>query len=378
VGFYLQSDIGLIPQSAKLYIFINALRVTTSERQIIRDQLQTSGKTLVWLYAPGVFDEKGLSRNEVSEIVGVSLKAQPWNSRVGTLFTEERHPIIERLRGGKRMGADDLINPSFTTNDPTVTVLGEYAQTGSPSVVARIMPGGWKTVFIGEPHLTGELIRGLYRFAGVHVYDAQDDVVVEGNGVLLIHAPYTGQRTISLPQPSAVYCVSEYRLISPQINSFRHFMRGRSTHFFLMGSLAEIAQSLDITEADLLATSQPAAERPTRNDGGDGRRREASDRRETGEHLENDEPGSEFSVVAEVLDAVVNPEVLEGLPTEDELLGRPEVRLDAENIDQATPSKRRRWNRRRQRVQRSGDSTPVSIDSMLQELAPRRIDDDKE
>ena len=60
VGFYLQSDVTQADfPDAKLYLFLNALRVTTAERQAIREKLQRPGKTLAWLYAPAVFDEKG-------------------------------------------------------------------------------------------------------------------------------------------------------------------------------------------------------------------------------------------------------------------------------------------------------------------------------
>ena len=54
VGFYLQSDVTQESfPDAKLYLFLNALRVTTAERRAIREKLQRPGKTLAWLYAPG-------------------------------------------------------------------------------------------------------------------------------------------------------------------------------------------------------------------------------------------------------------------------------------------------------------------------------------
>ena len=84
VGFYLQSDVTRdnVPD-AKLYLFLNALRLTTAERQAVREKLQKPGKTLAWLYAAGIFDENGPSAEEVGEVVGMTLRAQPWNSRGG-------------------------------------------------------------------------------------------------------------------------------------------------------------------------------------------------------------------------------------------------------------------------------------------------------
>ena len=106
VGFYLQSDVTRadFPDS-KLYLFLNALRLTTAERQAIRERLQKPGKTLAWLYAPGVFDENGPSSEEVGEVVGMALRPQPWNSRGGSLALDIKHPITERIRGVKKRSA---------------------------------------------------------------------------------------------------------------------------------------------------------------------------------------------------------------------------------------------------------------------------------
>ena len=198
VGFYLQSDVtqSSFPD-AKLYLFLNALRVTTAERLAIREKLQRPGKTLAWLYAPAMFDEKGAATPESSELVGMVLRLQPWNARLGSQTTEARHPITERLRSSQKVGQDETLNPSFAVSDPQATVLAEYTASGVPSLAVREHPGGWKSVFFGDPHLSVELLRGLYQYAGVALYDTQDDITyVSGDGVLLIHAPFTGQRTL--------------------------------------------------------------------------------------------------------------------------------------------------------------------------------------
>lgn len=372
VGFYLQSDLPILPADAKVYIFLNALRVTTTERHAIRERLQVSGKTLVWLYGPGLFDEKGQSRQEVAEIVGQALKPQPWNSRVGTLFTEERHPIIERLHGGKRMGSEEIINPSYTSSDPQGAVLGEYIQTGAPSIVARNMPGGWRSVFVGDPHLTGELVRGIFRYAGVHVFDLQDDIVAAGNGCLLVHAPYTGQRTLHLPKQAAVYSLTENRLVSPQASSFRYFMRGRSTHFFLYGSLDDLSAALELSVHDLRASHQVHRDRPEQ-DSSNGQSGE-SDSGEMAERVERNESELDFEPqdVVQIIGGMEMPDNVDELPSEDEALGKLDTAAQPEPGAAATPSRRRRWNRRRQKSNRSENTTPVSIDELLGDLTQRK------
>lgn len=249
VGFHLQSDVlrDDLPD-AKLYLFVNALRLTTDERQAIRERLHRTGNTLVWLYAPGVFDERGLAEQEAGDTVGISLSLQPWNTRLGSQLTDVQHPLTERLRSGKRvLGQDEIINPSFTVSDPQATVLAEYTANGAPSLAVREHSDGCQSVFMGDPHLTAELLRGLYAYAGVAQYESQDDVLYAGPGTLTLHAPYTGQRTITLPRRATVYDVTDDKIIAVNAKSFRVFLRARTTRVFLWGTTDAITTSTGLT-----------------------------------------------------------------------------------------------------------------------------------
>ena len=261
VGFYLQSDVtrSNFPD-AKLYLFLNALRLTTEERTAIREKLQKPGKTLAWLYAPGIFDENGPSTEDVGEVVGLALRPQPWNSRGGSLATEGKHPISERIRGTRKIGSEEILNPLYAVSDPQATIVAEYVSTGATSLATREHKGGWKSVFFGDPDLTTELLRGLYAYANVPVYDGQDDIVYAGaDGSLTIHGPFTGQRTVSLPRRASVYDVFDDKIIATNTRSFRAFVRARTTRLFLWGEGRELAAA---TGLDLPAQSAEAADAP--------------------------------------------------------------------------------------------------------------------
>ena len=45
----------------KLYIFLNTLYLTSAERSVIKKRVQGDNKVAVWIYAPGVLSESGLS-----------------------------------------------------------------------------------------------------------------------------------------------------------------------------------------------------------------------------------------------------------------------------------------------------------------------------
>ncbi len=264
VGFYLQSDV-LLPNfpDAKLYLFLNALRITTEERAAIREKLQKPGKTLAWLYAPGVFDENGPSSEEAGEVVGMSLRQQPWNSRGGSVAAEIKHPITEKIRGVKKLGTDEILNPLFAVSDPQAVVIAEYAATGAASLAAREHKAGWKSVFFGDPALTTELLRGLYAYAGIPVYDAQDDIVFAGaDGSLTLHGSFTGQRTVNLPRKASVYDVFDGKILAANARSFRAFVRARTTRLYLWGDGPALARATGLELPDSTAEVEAAPPPP--------------------------------------------------------------------------------------------------------------------
>jgi hypothetical protein len=372
VGFYLQSDIVRDDfPDAPLYLFLNAFRITTQERQAVRDKLQRQGKTLAWLYAPGLFDEEGPAKQEIGEIVGMSLRLQPWNAKVGSQLVDIRHPLTERVRSGKRVGQEEILNPSFAVSDPQATILGEYISTGAPSIAVREHPAGWKSVFFGDPHITVELLRGLFAYAGVPLYDSQDDIVLASrDGSLLLHAPYTGQRTVHLPEKSTVYDVAEDKIVVVDSRSFRTFLRARTSRLFLFGSSSIIAQATGLE----IPVAPPPQQRPA----------PAPEPRRVA--VEDEDAIDESVDIVEDPTIPELPRLIPGLDTiEAADIGDGEEGAPESLEEITSPQPRSRWQRRRAaaRARREAerkakaatnpDGTPASVDiaALLPDLPPR-------
>ncbi len=370
VGFYLQSDITRpdFPE-AKLYLFLNALRLTTAERQAVRERLQTPGRTLAWLYAPGLFDENGPSPDEASEVVGMALRPQPWNSRGGSVPTEARGAFAKRLRGVKRLGTDELLNPLYAVSDPQATALAEYSATGAASLAVRENPGGWKSVFIGDPALSPELLRGLLTYAGVTAYGGGEDIVyASSDGVLTLHGASAGTRTIALPRRASVLDVFGDTIVASGTRSFRIPVRARETRLLLWGDGEALARTtgLDLPEAEEAPEPTPAPAPPVKP---------------------------------------INPplprsvRVIPGLDAAETLLNADEAEDSGESAaedaegaadgDDAAPARRSRWQRRRAALRAKRDAEraaktaesgtdgetpapPVDMATLLPGLPPRR------
>lgn len=243
VGFYLQSDVLAknFPTDAKLYVFLTPYRMPADQRAAIKEKLQNGGKTVVWMYAPGVCDARGEPEEGAHEIVGITLRQQSWNSDIGSRIVDTRHPITEGIQN-RHVGARERLNPSFSVDDdsPGITVIGEYVQSGLPSIAVREM-ANWRTVFCGEPALTAELFRGLCRYAGVHLYTTGgEDYVFAGDGWLTIHTARDGSRTIHLPPSRDLFSLDDMQLVAQNSSEHRLFMKGRTTYSFFVGTTDEM------------------------------------------------------------------------------------------------------------------------------------------
>lgn len=243
VGYYLQTDIlaKTFPTDAKLYVFLTPYRLPADQRAAIKEKLLQGGKTVVWMYAPGLFDARGEPEEGAHELVGITLRQQSWNSEVGSRILDNRHAITTGIQN-KHVGVRERLNPSFSVDDdsPGISVLAEYQQSGLPSIAVREMPG-WRTVYCGEPTLSADLLRGLCRHAGVHLYTAAgDDYVFAGDGWVTVHTTRDGNRTIQLPPSLDLFSLDEMRLVAQNSSEYRAFMKGRTTYSFFVGSAEEM------------------------------------------------------------------------------------------------------------------------------------------
>jgi hypothetical protein len=266
VGFYLQSDLAssAFPTDAKLYVFLNPYRLPAEQREAIKEKLQNGGKTLVWMYAAGVCDERGNPDESAHELVGIALRQQSFNAEVGSRISDSRHAITNRI-AEREFGARERINPSYYVHDdePGLTVLAEFAQSGLASIALREF-NGWRSVFIGEPAITTDLIRGLCKYAGVHLYTTYgDDYVTVGHGWLTLHAVREGNRTLLLPAGTALYDLTESKVIADSVTEHKLFAKARSTRTFFVAPLEEMrALGLPGAEKPKVRRRAAAAEEP--------------------------------------------------------------------------------------------------------------------
>ena len=136
-------------------------------------------------------------------------------------MTDTGHPITAGVPEGYTFGGLDRdlpaygqMPPSWYPKHPACSpilyapkpegrVLGVMAANGRPGLVVKDF-GSWRSVWVGAYTISAPILRGILRFAGVHIYDEAEDIVYANRSWLAVHFSDDGERTLRLPRPATV------------------------------------------------------------------------------------------------------------------------------------------------------------------------------
>lgn len=261
VGFYLLSDLMLknFPE-CQLYIFLNAWDISAEQRAIIRERLHKNGKTLTWLYAAGLYENHKPALENAREVTGIALKQQPFASKPGSRMLSRRHPLAEFM-DDPNIQRIEHIDPTFYSITEDATTVGEYQQTGLPSMIVREyeqseVNGKWRAVYLGEPTLPPALLRGLGSMAKVHIWSNNDDVIHVRLPFLVIHAKRAGQRTINFPSSMSAYNLEDRQIVTENSVSARLYMEEGQTVILLVAPQEQLQRMLSTQETGPVAAPE--------------------------------------------------------------------------------------------------------------------------
>lgn len=239
VGFYLLDDVLRrdFPH-AKLIIFLNAWNLSQPVREAIRSRLHGEGRTLLWLYAASLFDGHRETLKTARDVMGIALEPQPWASRQGTQLLTKLHPITSGIEENQ-LGTKERWEPSFYALSDEATALGEYIETGLPSIALKEHED-WRAVFIGERVLTPEILRGVCIYAGVHVWNYQNDLTHVRPPWVHIHAKKAGTRVLTFPERCSVYDLQAGEIVAENTHQHRLFMQEGESKLLIAAPVAAL------------------------------------------------------------------------------------------------------------------------------------------
>ena len=192
----------------KVYIFCNILKFTKERAQII-ENLRKKGKTLIWLYAPGMIKDDEISLASVKELTNFNVKMLSSRRDLQTVVLPNFLPNITKGYTVKARHRYNLKNvPVIVLDDLEAKILGKakLANKEYPTLGLKTHGKGFSVIHT-VPRVDKVLLSSLLKKAGVHFYldDINaNDVVFANTRFLAIHTANGGKRIVQLPNKAIV------------------------------------------------------------------------------------------------------------------------------------------------------------------------------
>jgi hypothetical protein len=152
--------------------------------------------------------------------------------------TDFTHPITAGLPQDLVWGTNSKLCPIFYLDDPAARVLGEvvFAQGScKPGMGVKVFPE-WTSIYVAAPNLPAPLLRGVARFASVHLYSPDGDVLYATRELLGLHTVSGGERTVHLPREvETVYDLFGRQPLARNASEFRATLPPASSALFYTG-----------------------------------------------------------------------------------------------------------------------------------------------
>lgn len=197
---YLQSDLGPGLPDHRAWLFLNAYRLSDSERRFI-EALKSDGRLLIFIHAPGAVGSANPAET-IGALTGIAVRAADGVHRLQTEGEISDDPLLRGLDGVATLPCS-LVGPAFEVTDPDARPLTRYLETGAVAGAARDH-GAWKSVFLGAPGVSAELLHRLANWAGCWVAADPGDAVYANEHFITIHALYSGHKVLRLARPARV------------------------------------------------------------------------------------------------------------------------------------------------------------------------------
>jgi hypothetical protein len=160
-------------------------------------------------------------------------------------ITEFRHPITARIPQDLFWDTQSHLGPQFHISDSTARILGEVVMaqgTCQPGFAVKEFPD-WKSIYVAVPNIPAPVLREIARFAGVHLYNEEGDVLAVSRNLLSVHTISGGERTFRLPSTlEVVFDLYEKRIVDRNTNQFTVTLKPGSTALYYTGSMSLLGQ----------------------------------------------------------------------------------------------------------------------------------------
>ncbi|MHA4846713.1 hypothetical protein ACX0G7_21285 [Flavitalea antarctica] len=167
----------------KLIIILNAFEIAHAKKEFIKAKMQTGGRTVLWMYAPGYIQDKKFSLESISSTTGFAIKRrEAADSRVQVTAQN----LSSQFPTDITFDFTRPIKPLFELAEANAEILGTYVSDGK-AAFARKKFSGYTSVYCAVGGVPAKVLREIARTAGVHIFYEGSDPVYINNRLIGIH-----------------------------------------------------------------------------------------------------------------------------------------------------------------------------------------------
>lgn len=242
---YLLDDLleGKLPPY-KLYIFLNAWHLDDDRRAKLKRELQRHHGTALWIYGAGFLNQTPALAN-MADLTGFNFEQNdnPWAMQM--LVSDFDHAITREIPQDFFWGTHTSLGPVFHVKDAEARVLGQVVASFGrckPGLVVKEF-ADWRSVWTASPNVPAPILRGVARYAGVHLYSEAGDVLHASKSLLSVHTVSGGPRTFKLPsRVEVVYDLYHDKVLAQDADAFEVDLPPASSALYFTGTKAMLAR----------------------------------------------------------------------------------------------------------------------------------------
>lgn len=218
----------------KMVFFMNAFVLSDQQRAVIEQRFKKDHRTLVWVYAAGLYKDRALSVDNVTALTGIPLKADV-NARPFKVSLNPDARVRFDLHDPTDIGVELAIAPRLTVDPkaiPGLVPLGSFAD-GTCGFVTKDC-GDWKSVWAAAGPMPTRLLRGLAESAGARIFVKGEDGVYFGKDYVAIYSVGAGTKHVQLPRKAKVTEYFSGEEVCRKQDAFDFHMSANATGLFLL------------------------------------------------------------------------------------------------------------------------------------------------
>ncbi|MBI2421917.1 MAG: hypothetical protein HYV27_03725 [Candidatus Hydrogenedentes bacterium] len=223
---------------APIYLFVNALVLSESQRKEIHARMAREQASAIWHYAPGLVKETA-SIDQIGEIVRMKVLEEEEQRTAGSVYTLGGSAWLLK---GQKIGEAVPWPRLFYVDDEACDGICQYAASGKVSVAIRTMDEGWTSVYIAEPDLNVALLREVLQILDTPSYIApispEKNISFQKRGpYMALHARNAGEYILDLGAIFSIEDLLDPAVGWPQTNSLVLKLKAGETRLLKLSAL---------------------------------------------------------------------------------------------------------------------------------------------